>query len=138
MSNPTGVTPRPGRVIAAVDAVVVLAFAAIGRRSHDESGGLGGVLATAAPFLVGLATAWIAVGLARRVRGGRELTVGHGVAVALVTTAVGLLLRRTLWDRGTAASFAVVTTAFLTAGMAGWRFLVGRWASGGRAGESKL
>jgi hypothetical protein len=112
----------------ATDAAVVVVFAAIGRRSHDEPGGVGRVLGTAAPFLVGLAVAWIAVGLGKRARGrdDRLLVPADGVGLALVTTAVGLVLRRTLWDRGTAATFAVVAAAFLTAGMTGWRAVVSR------------
>jgi len=106
------------------DLVVVVVFAAIGRRSHDESGGATNVLATAAPFLCGLVVAWVAVALGLRARGREEsllLAADNGVLIGLVTTAVGLILRRTLWDRGTAVAFVVVAAAFLTVAMAGWR-----------------
>lgn len=110
----------------AADAAVVVAFAAVGRRSHDESDGLAGVLATAAPFLCGLVVAWLAVGAFewRRRRDLGVLTdVDHGVAIALLTVAVGLLARRTLWDRGTALTFVIVTAVFVTFFCAGWRAL---------------
>lgn len=42
-----------------VDIVLVLAFSAFGRRSHDEGLDLTGVLTTAWPFLAGLALGWI-------------------------------------------------------------------------------
>jgi predicted permease len=111
-----------GAVLA--DAAVVVAFAAIGRRSHDERGGLEGTVTTAAPFLAALAVAWLgAAAVARfRDRDDDELVrPEHGVAVALATAAMGLVARRTVWDRGTAAAFVVVTTMFLVACFAGWR-----------------
>ena len=36
-----------------------------------------------------------------------------------------MLLRRTLWDRGTALAFVVVATAFLGAVIVGWRAVHG-------------
>ena len=107
-----------------VDAVVVLVFAGVGRRSHDESDGVASVLGTAAPFLVGLVVAWVAVALVerRRGRGVESLTsVDAGVVIALVTVAVGMILRRTLWDRGTALTFIVITVVFVTFLCGGWR-----------------
>lgn len=111
--------------IAAVgDALAVVVFAGVGRRSHDESSGVTGVLATAAPFLCALVVAWV-VGLAvarRRVENpGVMLSPEWGVNLALGTTALGMLARRLLWDRGTALAFVVVTAVFLVAAMAGWR-----------------
>lgn len=107
-----------------IDAVVVLLFAGLGRRSHDESSGLTGTLSTAAPFLIGLAVAWgvaAMIELRRRSDLRRLLSVDAGVVIALVTVAVGMLLRRTLWDRGIAWTFIVVTAAFVTFACGLWR-----------------
>ena len=111
------------RLIAALvaDAVCILAFAAIGRRSHDEAEGLGGVLATAAPFLVALAFGWAVVEALRRSRSTDPLRADAGVVIWTVTVVAGLVLRRTLWDRGTALAFVIVATAFLGLAIVGWR-----------------
>jgi hypothetical protein len=114
----------------AADALVVLAFAGFGRRSHDESGGVAGTLGTAAPFLIGLAIAWVVVALYERRRGrGLEalISVDDGVVIALIAVAVGMFARRLLWDRGTALTFVVVTTAFVTLLCAGWRAVWNRF-----------
>jgi hypothetical protein len=109
---------------AAADALIVVLFAAVGRRSHDESGGIASALGTAAPFLCALAVAWVgAVALCRaRHRDESQLLgVDAGVLIALATVAVGMLARRLLWDDGTALAFVVVTAAFFTSLMGGWR-----------------
>ena len=62
------------------DVVLVVAFAAIGRSSHDESLTLAGVLATATPFLAGTAIGWLVV---RARRGAWPLEVGPGDAVLI-------------------------------------------------------
>lgn len=115
------------RVVAigvAIDAVVVLVFSAVGRRSHDESNGIAGVLGTAAPFLGGLAIAWAIAAIVQR-RRGRDLDeligVDRGVILALATVGIGMALRRFAWDRGTALAFVIVTAVFVTFFCAGWR-----------------
>lgn len=116
----------------AVDAVVVLAFAAVGRRSHDEADGVAAALGTAAPFLAGLAVAWIVVALVER-RRQRDLDVltdvDHGVAIALIAVGIGMVLRRFLWDRGTALTFVIVTAVFVTFFCAGWRAVWSRFGN---------
>ena len=121
----SSVDRRRTRLFAALvtDAVCIVAFAAIGRRSHDEAEGLRGVLATAAPFLVALGFGWA---LVEALRGSRSrptdpVRVDAGVVVWIVTVVAGLLLRRTLWDRGTALAFVIVATAFLGLAIVGWR-----------------
>jgi len=95
-------------------------FAAIGRRNHAEAGGLTDILATAWPFLVGMAAGWlISLAVLRRV----PLQVREGVPVWLSAVALGMLLRGATGE-GTALSFIVVATLFLGAAMLGWR-----WAS---------
>ena len=106
-----------------VDAVAVLVFAAIGRHSHDESGGLGGVLTTAWPFLIGTAAGWLAVSAVLR-RSPR--TVREAVPIWVATVAVGMLLRHAS-GRGTAVSFVIVATLFLGLFLLGWRGLIALW-----------
>jgi Protein of unknown function (DUF3054) len=101
----------------AADLVAVIVFAAVGRASHAESGDILGLLATLAPFVVGLGAAW-ATPLLRSQPAG--LRAG---AIALAGTAVvGLLLRFAFTDR-LPLSFVVVTVISLGVLMLGWRAL---------------
>jgi peptidoglycan/LPS O-acetylase OafA/YrhL len=113
-------TPDRQQVAAAlaIDAVAVVLFVAIGRRSHDEGNAATELVRTALPFLIGLAAGW---GVTRAWR--RPMSVLTGVAVWPVTILVGMLARRWLFDRGTAASFVVVATLFVGACLVGWRAL---------------
>lgn len=99
-----------------LDVFAVVIFVAIGRRNHDESSALTDVLATGAPFLVGLAVAWAGAAAWRRPT--RVLT---GVAVWPTTVLVGMIVRRLVFDRGTATSFVIVATVFLGVCFVGWR-----------------
>jgi hypothetical protein len=106
-----------------VDALVVLVFAAVGRRSHAESDAVTGVLVTAWPFLTGLTLGWVGFVVAyRRV----PLTVADAVGLWVPTVAIGMLLRQ-LTGKGTALSFVVVATLFLGAGLFGWRAVRARF-----------
>lgn len=102
-----------------LDAVAVVAFVVIGRRSHDEADTLAGVIDTAGPFLLGLVVAWLVLARWRP-----PADPWLGLATALVTTGVGMVLRRALYDEGTATSFVIVATTFLVATMVGWRVVV--------------
>ena len=105
-----------------LDLVIVLVFAATGRRNHGETGALEGVLTTAWPFLVGACVGWAIVLVARRsLLAGKALT--GGVVVWLSTIVVGMLLRQ-LSDQGTAISFVIVSLVFNGFFMLGWRALV--------------
>lgn len=112
---------------ASLDVVSIVVFAAIGRRSHDESNGLGGVLSTAAPFLLALVAGWtVATLVARRRPQLRDGSSPEAVVVIwIVTVGLGLLARRVLWGRGTAFAFVVVATlvlgAFLVVRRLAWR-----------------
>lgn len=46
-----------------------------------------------------------------------------GIILALGTVLVGMLLRRWVWDDGTARAFIMVTTGFMVAAMVGWRII---------------
>ncbi len=108
-----------------LDLFVVLVFAAAGRASHDLGGDVLGVLATAWPFLVGMALGWVgAVFVPRPLRSWWL----DGLVVALSSLLVGMLLRYATGE-GTALPFVLVATGVLVAGIVGWRAvaaLVGR------------
>ncbi|WP_317451735.1 DUF3054 domain-containing protein [Microbacterium sp. NIBRBAC000506063] len=73
----------------ALDIVLVTAFAAVGRASHESAPFGIGLLQTAWPFLVGLAAGWL-VTMAWR----HPLSVlPTGVGVWVLTVAGGMLLR---------------------------------------------
>lgn len=109
----------PLALLPLLDLVVVLVFAAVGRRSHGETDALTGIATTAWPFLVGALVGWAVVALAHRLPG---RSLGAGVIVWLSTVVVGMLLRH-LTDRGTAVSFIVVSLIFTGVCMLGWRFV---------------
>jgi len=113
-------TRRTIAIAAAADVVAILVFVAIGRRSHDETGNaVVGALRVAAPFLIGLAAGW-AVARAWR----RPMAVTTGLVIWPVTAIVGMLLRRTVFDRGTALSFVIVATIVTGVFLIGWRAIV--------------
>jgi uncharacterized membrane protein YbjE (DUF340 family) len=109
------------RVAAALDIAVIVVFVAIGRRNHDEGSAMGEVFRIAAPFLIGLAAGWI---VARAWR--RPFDVVTGCTIWVVTIAVGMVLRRTLFDRGTAVSFVIVASVFTGVLLIGWRLVASR------------
>jgi len=110
---------RGPAVAFAVDVLLVLLFAAIGRASHDESGPVVGALLTAWPFLAGTVVGW---GVVRVLRRGWPIDVGPGVTVWFATVVVGMVLRRAVGS-GTAPSFVVVASVVLALFLLGWRAL---------------
>jgi hypothetical protein len=107
---------------AVLDALFVLLFVVIGRRSHGETLALSGIWTTYWPFLTALVLGWM-VALAWR-----EPTRVQwpGVPVWLVTVAGGMALRAVSMQ-GVALSFVIVATVVLGIFLLGWRVLV-RWA----------
>ena len=102
---------------AIADIVVVVVFVAAGRRSHDENGAWDAV-EVAAPFLIGLALGW-ACALGWRA----PFAVRTGMIAWAVTLVSAMLLRRTVFERGTALAFVVVSAAFLLL-LPAWRLVV--------------
>jgi peptidoglycan/LPS O-acetylase OafA/YrhL len=100
-----------------LDAVLVVAFAATGRASHD-SDVLAGLWHTSWPFLAGLLAAWVAVRAWRSPTG----IVPTGLVVWAVTVVGGMLLRA-LSGQGTALPFVVVATLTLLVLLIGWRLI---------------
>ena len=102
-----------------LDLLAVVVFALVGRRSHAHGITLGGVLETAAPFLCGTAAGYLVASLTLDAS---PRTWQFGAIVVAATVIIGMLLRR-LATTGTAPSFIVVATLFLTVTMIGWRLL---------------
>ena len=96
-----------------------MVFVVIGRRNHDEGSALGGVLQTAAPFLIALGLAW----LGSRRRYHVAATWAFGVAIWLSTAGFGLIFRRVLFQKSTALAFAIVAVLFLGLTLVGWRLV---------------
>lgn len=99
-----------------LDLVAVVAFVAIGRRNHDEDSGLGNLLEIAAPFMIGVAAGWAILRMWQS-----PLWSNRAIGMWLITVAVGMTLRKTVFDRGTAVSFVIVTTVVLGVFLLGWR-----------------
>lgn len=112
---------RPVVRAAILDVVAVLVFVAIGRRSHDEGGSvIGGVLAVAAPFLIGLVVAWL---VARTWLA--PVSVERALVEWPVLVVAGMLLRRFVFDRSTALAFVIVTAVVTGLLLIGWRAILG-------------
>lgn len=102
-----------------LDLLAVVVFALVGRRSHAHGITFTGVLETAAPFLCGTAAGYLVASLTLDAA---PRTWQFGAIVVVSTVVVGMLFRR-LAAVGTAPSFIVVTTIFLTVTMLGWRLV---------------
>jgi hypothetical protein len=101
-----------------VDALVVIAFVVVGREDHGFTSDGWDYLRVASPFLLGLGVTILAL------RGRIDPTKWRaGIILALGTVLVGMLLRRWVWDDGTARTFIMVTTGFMVAAMIGWRII---------------
>ena len=91
-----------------LDIICVVIFVIVGRRNHNETTDAVGTLRTAAPFLIALLGAWVG---AKAWRAPRALSTG--VVLWLVTTAVGLGIRRFVFGDGIATPFVIVATLVL-------------------------
>ena len=107
-----------------LDIFSVLLFVAVGRRNHDESAGISGVVEVALPFLIALISGWL---VTRAWRSPQALSTG--VVIWLITVVLGLALRNFLFDRGTATPFIIVATLVLGALIAARRLLSRRMSS---------
>lgn len=116
---PATTTSRQVAIAAAIDVVSIVVFVAIGRKSHDEGGSvLTQTAKVAAPFLIALAAGWVA---ARAWKAPTALATG--VIIWLVTIVLGMVLRKVLFDGGTALPFIIVASAFTLLFLVGWRML---------------
>jgi hypothetical protein len=107
-----------------VDAALIILFAALGRRTHDEGSAVGGTLTVAAPFIIGYVIAAAALRLRRA-----PFSVRRAAPVWAAGITLGMVLRGTVFDRGLAPAFVVV--AFVTTGtlILGWRLVRARFAA---------
>src|SRR6202008_3616538 len=101
------------------DVVGVLAFCAVGRRSHDEGLSVTGIATTAWPFLTGTVIGWLASRAWQR----PTAVVPTGVVVWLCTGAVGRVPGKAS-SAGVAASFVLVAASVTAVLLLGWRAVV--------------
>ncbi len=117
--SPAGVTqtvrPTTVTLAAGADLLAVLVFAAVGRSSHAEVGNALGVLATAAPFLLGLVLAWLVV---RAWRAPLRLPVGAAVWAGVVIVGLGV---RAAFTHRLPLTFVLIAAASLAVLLLGWR-----------------
>lgn len=101
-----------------LDAVCVLVFCAVGRRSHAEGLTVTGIAETAWPFVTGAAVGWL---VSRGWR--RPMSLAPtGLAVWACTIAVGMALRKAS-SQGVAVSFVIVASLVTALLLLGWRAL---------------
>ncbi len=105
-----------------IDAILVIVFCAIGRRTHEEANALAGLAKTSWPFLTGLVIGWAATLALYRDKFNAVLLLPTGIVVWLGAVVVGMILR-VLSGQGTQFSFIVVATLVLGAFLLGWRAL---------------
>jgi len=106
------------RWLLTLDTTSVVVFVLAGRATHDQTGTTGS-FGTAAPFLIALGVGWVVM------RAWNDpASIPTGVGVLISTFVVGMVLRRFVFDDGTALSFVLVTAAFLTLTLLGWRMIV--------------
>ncbi len=103
---------------AVADAASIVIFVAIGRKNHDESEAASGIFRVAAPFLLALLVGWV---IARAWK--EPLSQRSGVLISLTTIVLGMVLRKIVFDDGTATAFIIVATVFLGTLLNGWRLL---------------
>jgi hypothetical protein len=106
-------------LVALVDLVWVLVFAAIGRANHGEAVGPTGLLTTAWPFAAGWLVGWVLV-LAVPPARARPLGAVAGALVWVPTVVAGMLLR-VATGAGVQTSFVIVATIVLGVFLLGWR-----------------
>ena len=99
-----------------IDTFSVVFFVAVGRREHDRDSAIAGLIDTAAPFLIGLAIAWLALRAWKRPTDWRT-----GVGIWAITLVAGMLVRNIVFGDGTATSFVIVAALFLALFLVGWR-----------------
>jgi len=109
---------RRAPLAAGLDTAAVVLFVAIGKREHEQDTAASGLIETAAPFLIALLVAWVVLRVWNRPTAWQT-----GVGVWAIVVAGGMLLRRFVFDDGTATAFVIVATCFLALTLVGWRLV---------------
>ncbi|MFE4949851.1 DUF3054 domain-containing protein [Leifsonia sp. NPDC056665] len=107
---------RTAAVAFVIDAVLILVFVLVGRRSHGEAASVSGVLSTYWPFFIGLVAGWFVTWAWRR----PLALIWPGVPVWLMTVALGMLIR-TSAGQGVEPAFIAVAFVVLGIFLVGWR-----------------
>ena len=97
----------------------MLLFVTVGRRNHNESAGISGVVEVALPFLIALGCSWV---VSRAWQ--KPDATKNGVVIWLITVMLGLLFRNLIFDRGTATPFIIVATVVLGVLLVGRRLIM--------------
>jgi hypothetical protein len=107
------------------DAVVLIAFAITGRRTHEEAAGLaavGAILVTAAPFIGGWLVAAAALGALRRERTSTLASMATWTLLAWALAApLAMVLRALVIGRASPLSFYVVASTVPLVMLLVWR-----------------
>ncbi|MFE4467178.1 DUF3054 domain-containing protein [Leifsonia sp. NPDC056824] len=111
-------TWRTAAVAFVIDAVLILVFVLVGRRSHGEAASASGILSTYWPFFIGLAAGWFVTWAWRR----PLALIWPGVPVWLMTVALGMLIR-TSAGQGVEPAFIAVAFVVLGVFLVGWRIV---------------
>lgn len=102
-----------------LDGLVVVSFVLIGRDAHGFTNDWGATLEVALPFLlalsagIGIAMAWM-----------DPTSWLGGLVIAVVTVVGGLVLRKYVFEDGTASTFVWLTAGWMIAWMVGWRLVL--------------
>jgi hypothetical protein len=100
-----------------IDVAAVVLFVVIGRRNHHETGNVVvGAVKIVAPFLIALIIGWLVAHADRA-----PMSLRSGMVIWVSTVVIGLVLRRLVFQRGTAIAFIIVATITLGAFLVGWR-----------------
>ena len=116
----------PARI--AIDLVLVVVFAVVGRASHGEALSLDGLLVTGWPFLLGCLIGSVLASVVLRLSWLRE-----GLLVWAITVVLGMLLRG-ITGGGMAIGFLIVATIVLAVFLIGWRMIAWRLTMPAHAG----
>lgn len=116
-------TKPPVALAVAVDAAIIVVFAAGGTAMHHSGGSITDLPEVALPFLAGGALGWVVVQGWRR----PLAPLPTGLSVGVFAWGVGQALRAVL-DQGNKPAFMIVSAVFFGAVMIGWRaYAQKRW-----------
>lgn len=105
-----------------VDVAIIILFAVIGRDSHGFGSDTTETIRIATPFLMAYAVTVLASKAWHT-----PLRLSTGLVLAASTFGIGMLLRRFVFDDGTAVAFVLVTGAWLIGLMFAWRLGAHGW-----------